>query len=233
MSQRIIALPGDADHEWQLNLSQLREGTLNALYLLTYVVGFALVAIAMAFPKVWAAGGLGILFLVIPYPLRTLASASVLARAWVLIVLWFGASIAGAFLWPEALIVLAMVVAFARLLVGMAAGVGVALGASLVVGWFAYSHHIAPQGLSAAIGIWGGLIVLSLGIYPIYAAMRWSWSQYDHVRRQADHVRDAQSELKQAVEELVEKGVQMARLNQLLGEVQMYKNAIGPYALYG
>ena len=206
----------------QLNLRQLQEEGLESLYLATCAAGLGLVWLTYSLPWLWQVGVLGTVLLLAPYPLYRLLASRYLARAWLLTAFWLAASIVWIFWLPTsaAPCLLALPVALAALLIDRRAGLALAAAVSVVLalGGRANVLAIAPES-AAIVGvlIWAILALIGLALRPLDGALHWSWQSYDRARRQVEQARDTQADLKQAIKDLAEASVQMARLNQLLG----------------
>lgn len=204
-----------ADH--RMNLRYLQEEGLDPLYAATHIVGFGLVVLAIQYPQFWPGGLIGVLVQAVAYPGRAIFRGNYLAQTWLLVLLWLGGILLGIGLMPELSCLLALPVGLAVFFAGWPAGIltGVAASAALLLipqGQGIVAHDFAVLGT-----VWGVFVLIWLGLRPVHASIRWSWSAYDLARCQADQARDTQAELKQTVKDLAEASVQMARLNELLG----------------
>ncbi|MDI7274740.1 MAG: hybrid sensor histidine kinase/response regulator [Anaerolineae bacterium] len=207
--------------EQQVDLHQSLEEPLAWLYAATSALGMALVLLNYVFPTLWRGGVLGMLLLLVPFPLYWLVGRRYRLRVWMLLGLWL-ASGGAAVLWlaaSTAPCLLILPVALAVLFVGAPAGLLTAIAASLVLLGAAFSSagFRAADGVIAVGTLWGMLGIAWAALGPIHASARWSWLRYEQARGQAEQARTAQADLKQALKDLAEASVQMARLNQLLG----------------
>jgi len=141
--------------------------------------------------------------------------------AWLLVATWLGVGTALAFWLPAtpASCLLVLPGALAGLFIGPWAGCLIGLGASAVAVAAEPSGGTAallPNWALATAAIWAVLGLVWLSSRPLVLALHWAWQHYDLAREQLDLARDDQAELKQAVRDLADAGVQMARLNELL-----------------
>ncbi|MBI2941409.1 MAG: response regulator [Chloroflexi bacterium] len=204
-----------------LNLRQLREEALESLFVATGIAGFSLILLGLQFPQHRQIGSLGILVMLVPFLAHRLLARHYLADAWLLVGTWLVFGLALTYWLPAtpAVFLLALPVALAGLFVG--AGAGSLTGVSATLAAIA----VAPAGdgvippwneVLAATVIWGVFVLVWLSSRPLEASVRWSWRHCDQARQQLDQARDTQAELKQAVKDLADASVQMARLNDLL-----------------
>ena len=205
----------------RLDVRQSLEEPLTGLYLATSVLGLVLILLNYLSSALWRAGVLGMVLLLVPCPLYYLVGPRYLLRAWLLVMLWLGGAIV-ALVWLRAgpaLGLFGLPVAAATLFIGIPAGLVTAAGGTLALLGAAFSG--APVGIAGALvaggASWGILGVAWAALRPVYASAEWSWSRYEQARLQAEQARTAHADLKQALKDLAEAGVQMARLNQLLG----------------
>jgi signal transduction histidine kinase len=205
----------------RLDVRQSLEEPLAGLYLATSVLGLVLILLNYASSALWRAGVLGMVLLLMPCPLYYLVGRRYLLRAWLLVTLWLAGAIV-ALVWLRAgpaLGLFGLPVAAATLFIGIPAGLATAAGGTLALLGVAFSG--APAGIGGALvaagASWAILGVAWAALRPVYASAEWSWSRYEQARIQAEQARTAQADLKQALKDLAEAGVQMARLNQLLG----------------
>jgi signal transduction histidine kinase/DNA-binding NarL/FixJ family response regulator len=207
-------------HRW--NIRQLQEQALETLYLLTEFAGLVVTFLTYAAREQWQGGVLGLMLMLFPFAAHALSRGRYLARAWLLVGLWFAVTGATSAWLPgtSAPVLLALPMALALLLISSAAGLLIgALASPLMMLPALVSGNGAPatDGLLSLILLWGLLALIWLALRPIYGSLGWSWEQYSQIRQQLAQARDTQADLKQALKDVDEAGAQMIRLNELLG----------------
>ena len=210
---------GPAAHD--VNLRALQAEALATLYAVTPLPGMGLIYLIYSRPDLWPAGLIGVALVLAPYPLHRLFARRYLARVWLLAGLWGGGIVAALAHWPHPIVgsLLALPVALLALLAHPRAGLAAALALTLAVvaAWQAGMTATATACGSGVALAWGMTLLVWLAMRPIQAALAWSWSSYEAIRREIEMTRDAQADLKQAIKDLAEANLQAARLNELLG----------------
>ena len=114
----------------------------------------------------------------------------------------------------------ALPVGLAALLIGVPAGLGLAMALSAAL--FALpalpipSPGISPELRAIAlIGTWGTLGMIWLTLNPLLRTVQWAWAGYERNRDLLEHSRDVQVQLHETLEDLTAANTQLIQLNRL------------------
>ena len=207
--------------ELSLTLRDLQRDAIGPLLLVMCLGGVVLAIVPHPFPQAWQGNVLALGLLAIPFFFFVTPGNWYLFAAW-LMVLYGLASGLAVQVWLAntlAAALLALPVGFAVLFISVKAGLLGGIAASLASLWIATGggrSAIPGDWVVAVIVIWGSFVLAWIWLHPIETAIHWSWQSYAQARQQLERARDHQAELKQALKDLSEANLQMARLNQLL-----------------
>ena len=207
--------------EYHLTLRQLQAEAIGPLLAATCATGLILIAAAMGFPRPQQGAILALALMLVPPLAYTLLPGHYLAGVWLLLATWLVCALGVIFWLPgtPGLCLLALPTALATLFVGTRAGLLVGAGSHLLMlaapGLGAPGAPVGHWAVASAL-IWGVFLLGWLAEHPAETAIHWSWHSYDQARQRLELARDRQAELKQAIKDLADANLQMARLNQLL-----------------
>jgi len=120
---------------------------------------------------------------------------------------------------PALVALMAIPTALAVALIGLPAGLLMAIGETVLVAWLWRAGHgsldLAGASVSALL-IWSVLGTLWLMLRPVQAVVQWSWQYYEHAQVLLDEARTHRAELEEALADLAQANRQLALMNEKL-----------------
>jgi signal transduction histidine kinase/CheY-like chemotaxis protein len=164
-------------------------------------------------------GVLAIILFLLPAIVLTLRNPSYLAAVWVLVLGLVGADLLLA-LWTRAgaaLFLLALPAWLAASFISPIAGTLVAVGCAVVLTWVPAISGVAEPGVRsyALVGVCCTVAMVWLTRQPLFAELQRLWLSQAQRRRLLDQARDAQWQARQALKDLADANLQLARMNRL------------------
>lgn len=206
----------DGASQVRSTIRQLQYEALSSVLPGLYVAGLALVGLVPSFPVLGPALVLyGLLFAVwIIHARHHLASVWLLVIG-SLLVIWMVATKAGL---EPALCLAALPAGLAVWLIGIHGGlvVAVACTGGLLLAPSAFLPIDAAIRIVTVLGVWGTVGLSWLILQLALTAFEWSWASYEQSRQSLDMARDRQVQVKQAMADLAEANLQLARVNHLV-----------------
>ena len=219
MDDSCLPQPNDVSAGIQASLRQLQADSILFVSPAIWLAAFVLVAVARVFEDPLQGAVPAMILFVLPLIAWAARRFGYLAGVWALVVglvavdlllvLWAG-------LGPS-IYLIAVPVGLAASLIGLGGGAIAAAGCTALVMWLPAISEPAASDLRifALIGAWCAVGLVWLTRRPLLEGLRWSWSGYAENRRLLEQARDAQLRTKQALGDLADANLQLARLNSL------------------
>jgi len=209
----------DVSAEIRTSLRQLQADNILLISPGTWLAAFLLIANTARFQDPLQGGVAAMILFVLPVIVLALRKLGYLPAVWTLVlglvavdlllVLWAGVD--------AAICLIALPVGLVAIFVNPAGGALAAAGCTFLLMWVPAISRVATPTLRVftLLGVWGTIGLIWLTRRPLLAQLHWSWSSYARNRLLLEQARDTQLQVKQALQDLADANLQLARLNSL------------------